>query len=59
MIEIQFEPIEYGLEVNTVEIYNGISRKISTIKLTQSSKNIYQFKVEIFPLSPIIAILKK
>ena len=59
MIEIQFEPIEYGLEVNTVEIYNGINQKISTIKLTQSLKNIDQFNVEISPLSPIIAILKK
>jgi len=59
MIEIQFDSLKYGLEVNTVEIYNGINQKISTIKLTQSSKNIYQFNVEISPLSPIIAILKK
>jgi len=59
IIEIQFDSLKYGLEVNTVEIYNGINQKISTIKLTQSSKNIYQFNVEISPLSPIIAILKK
>ena len=59
IIEIQLDPIKYGLDVSTIEIYNGINQKISTIKLTQSSKNIYQFKVEISPLSPIIAILKK
>ncbi len=59
MIEIQFDPIKYGLEVNTVEIYNGINQKISTINLTQNSSNIYRFNVEISPLSPIIAILKK
>ena len=58
IIEIQFDSLKYGLEVNTVEIYNGINQKISTIKLTQSSKNLYQFNVEISPLSPIIAILK-
>ncbi|MHA1658352.1 MAG: hypothetical protein ACTSUT_04415 [Promethearchaeota archaeon] len=59
IIDIQFDPIKHGLDVSTVEIYNGINQKISTIKLTQSSNNLYRFKVEISPLSPIIAILKK
>ncbi|MCJ7650173.1 MAG: hypothetical protein MUP85_16305, partial [Candidatus Lokiarchaeota archaeon] len=58
-IEIQFDSIKYGLEANTAEIYNGINQKISTAKIAQNSNNIYRFEVEIPPLSPIIAILKK
>jgi len=58
-IDVQFDPIKYDLDVSTVEIYNGINQKISTIKLAKSSKNVYQFNIEISPLSPIIAILKK
>ena len=59
IIEIQFDPKKYGLDVNSVDIYSGINQKISTIKLTQNSNNIHQFKVEISSLSPIIAILRK
>jgi len=59
LIDVQFDPIKYGLDVSTVEIYNGTNKSISTIKLTQSSNYTLQFKVEISPLSPIIAILKK
>ncbi|GAJ06103.1 unnamed protein product, partial [marine sediment metagenome] len=56
---VQFDPIKFGLNVSSVEIYNGTNQKISSIKLTLSSNNLYQFRVEIPPLSPIIAILKK
>ncbi len=59
IIDVQFDPIKYGLDVSTVEIYNGTNKIISTIKLTQNSNNVRHFKVEISPLSPIIAILKK
>jgi hypothetical protein len=59
IIDVQFDPIKYGLDVSTVEIYNGTNKIISTIKLTQSSNNVRHFKVEISPLSPLIAILKK
>ena len=59
IIDVQFDPIKYGLDVSTVEIYNGTNKIISTIKLNQSSNNACHFKVEISPLSPIIAILKK
>ena len=58
-IEIQFDPIKYGLDVNSVEIYDGINHLIGKIKLIQRSKNFFQFEVEIPSLSPIIAILKK
>jgi len=58
-VDIQFDPIKYGLDVSFVEIYNGLNQNISSLKLTQISKNNYQFKLEIPPLSPIIAILKK
>ena len=58
-IEIKLDPIKYGLEVNTAEIYNGINQKIITLKLTQDSNNNYQFDLELSPLSPLIIILKK
>ncbi len=59
ILKVQLDPIKYGLDVSSVEIYSGTNKKISTIKLTQSSNDTRQFKVEISPLSPIIAILKK
>jgi len=56
---VQFDTLKYGLKVNSVEIYNGINQNISTLKLTQDSYNNYRFEVEIPPLAPIIAILKR
>ena len=56
-IDVQIDPVKYGLKVETVEIYSGINQKISTINLTKRANNSYQFKVEISQLSPIIAIL--
>jgi len=58
-IDVDIDLVKYGLDVNTVEIYNGINQKISTVKLNKKSENISQFEVEITPLSPIIAILQK
>ena len=49
----------WELEINTIEIYKGINQKISTVKLIHNSNNICRFKVEIPPLAPTIAILKK
>ncbi|MBY9010000.1 MAG: hypothetical protein KGD74_09065 [Candidatus Lokiarchaeota archaeon] len=57
-VDVQIDLAKYGLDINTADIYNGINQKISTIKLTEKAANVYQFKVEISPLSPIIAILK-
>jgi hypothetical protein len=59
IMDIQIELIKYGLDVNTIEIYNGKNQKISTIKLSNKENEICQFKVEVPPLSPIIAVLKK
>jgi len=56
---IQFNFMKYGLEVRDIEIYNGINQKISTLKVNHDSDNICRFEVEIPPLAPIIAILKK
>ncbi|MFX1287834.1 MAG: hypothetical protein ACFFFY_04650, partial [Promethearchaeota archaeon] len=58
-LDVQIDIVRYGLDVNTVDIYNGINQKISTIKLNMKSEDISQFEVEIPPLSPIIAILQK
>jgi len=58
-VPIQFDPLRYSLEVSSVDIYNGTNHKISTIKLIKDSKNIIRFDIDITPLSPIIAILKK
>ncbi|GAG57831.1 unnamed protein product, partial [marine sediment metagenome] len=58
-IDVHINLVKYGLDVNTVNIYNGINQKISTIKLNKKSENISQIEVEIPPLSPIIAILQK
>jgi len=57
-VEIQIDEVKFGLEVKTLEIYNGVNQKISTLELTQNSKNIIQFEVEIPPLSPIIGVFK-
>jgi hypothetical protein len=58
-VEITIDKTKYGLSAENVEIYNGINQKISNINPTPNSGNIFQFKVEISPLSPIIAILRK
>ena len=57
-IDVQINLLKYGLDVNTVEIYNGVNQLISTMNLTKESNNTCRFEVEIPPLSPIIAILK-
>jgi len=59
IVKVQFDPIKYGLDISTVEIYNENNKLIYTIKLTQNSNNNHQFRIEISPLSPLIAILKK
>jgi len=58
-IDVQINLKKYGLDANTIEFYSGINQKISTQQLSQISNNAFQFKVEISPLSPIIAIIKK
>jgi hypothetical protein len=58
-INVQIDLVKYGLDVKIVDIYNGINDKISGENLKEISENIYQFEVEIPPLSPIIAILHK
>jgi hypothetical protein len=58
-INVQIDLLKYGLDVKTVDIYNGINQKISTVRLNKKSESISQFEAEIPPLSPIIAILHK
>jgi hypothetical protein len=59
IMEIKIDLMKYGLDVSNVEIYNGKNQRISSIKLTDKDNQLCQFKVEIPPLSPIIAILQK
>ncbi|GAG06600.1 unnamed protein product [marine sediment metagenome] len=51
---IQLDLSKYGLQVSKAEIYNGKNEL-----LHGSISNESNFEIEIPPLSPIIAILKK
>jgi hypothetical protein len=53
-IEVKLDLKKYGLDINTIEIYNGINDRLTETPLNQENL----LKVEIPPLSPIIAILK-
>jgi len=57
-IVIQLDFKKYGLQFSKIEIYNGLNEKLSN-SLINESKSIKEFEIEIPPLSPIIAILKK
>jgi len=53
-VNIQLNLSQYGLQISKLEIYNGKNELLHGPMINQSS-----FEIEIPPLSPIIAILKK
>jgi len=57
-ITIQLDLKKFDLKFGKVEIYNGINEKLSSL-LIDETKSMMKFEIDIPPLSPIIAILKK
>jgi len=53
-IEIQLGINKYGLDFNSIDIYNGLNERILILDQVHN-----KFTVDIPPMSPIIAILKK
>lgn len=53
-VVIQLDPSKYGLNVKEIEVYNGKYERIDEYII-----NEVNIEIEIPPLSPIIAILKK
>jgi len=52
-IKIQLDINKYGLEFNSIDIYNGLNEKVFTLGQVHN-----KFVVDIPPMSPIIVILK-
>ncbi|MFX0058308.1 MAG: hypothetical protein ACFE85_15445 [Candidatus Hodarchaeota archaeon] len=56
-VNIKLDMKKYGLQVNKIEIYNGINEKLSTSPFKES-ESVMEFEIDIPSLSPIIVILK-
>jgi hypothetical protein len=57
-LEIQIDPRKYNFNAKSVDFFDGINNKLETLVLKQHSNDLYKFKLEIPPLSPLIGIFK-
>jgi hypothetical protein len=57
-IEIQLDLKKYGLDINNVDIYDGLNRKIANLDFVKINEDIVRFHLDIPSLSPRICILR-
>ncbi len=55
-LKIKIDLQRYDMRFKTIEIYNGINKKIKVISKSHKPNNILEFKVEIPTLTPMIVI---
>jgi hypothetical protein len=58
-VEIKVNLLKFGLDISSIDIYNGVNQKLMSADLTPDSEGDIRFNVEIPPLSPIIALFKR
>ena len=57
-IEIRINRQKYGLDINKIDIYNGINQKMKSLELNQNYVSIVRFRLDVPSMSPRICILR-